>query len=85
MFWNKPLPHKLRQQDLEEAQRQLHEYRKQAEFASSTVRMYESRVDRLKKEIAADPAPLPVPRPIWSLWQVPASVPRKAMEEKNHG
>lgn len=85
MFWNKPKPRELRVADLEEAQRELHEHRKNLEYYAATTGMYEVRVARLQEEIAADPAPVPVPRPIWSLWQVPASVHRKALEEKNHG
>lgn len=56
MFWNKPLPHKLRQQDLEEAQRELHDMLKRQEYCTAMVCMYEGRVERLQEEIARDKA-----------------------------
>lgn len=63
MFFMKPNAAKLRQQDLEEAERELGAHRKSEEYHWSMASMYELRVARLKEEIEAAAAyPIP-PRP----------------------
>lgn len=56
MFFWKPSPRKLRSADLVEAQRELHEHRKNLEYYTATTGMYEARVARLQDEIALDKA-----------------------------
>lgn len=51
MFFMKPNAAKLRQQDLEEAERELGAQRKSAEYHAAMADMYAGRVARLKEEI----------------------------------
>lgn len=53
MFFMKPTASKLRQQDLEEAERELGAHRKSAEYHMAMSAMYAERVSRLKEEIEA--------------------------------